>query len=152
MLNIYYGNLEEEYPDPPSYFDTTYDEDWFNQDLVKQMIKDIDKSEVISPYCIQSPILGQIAPYFISGGVKTLILMYNEPENIFTASGCGDNCVKWILKIAEEKDITITLQHMMDFGKEKFIPKVKILNNNQIVRNYMDMIDIGIELLSKAGY
>ena len=33
---------------------------------------------------------------------KTLLLIYNQPEKIFNASTCGDNCAKWILKIADK--------------------------------------------------
>lgn len=44
------------------------------------------------------------------------MLMLNEPDKIFNASTCGDNCAKWILEIGKRQDITINLRHMMDFG------------------------------------
>ena len=31
--------------------------------------------------------------------MKTLLLILNEPDKIFNASTCGDNCAKWILEI-----------------------------------------------------
>ena len=66
--------------------------------------------------------------------------MYNEPENIFNASTCGDNCAKWILHIAKEKDITINLRHLMIFDKTKdFDIEVEVLNNNQIVKNMKEL-------------
>ena len=37
-----------------------------------------------------------------SGGVKTLILMSQDSDHVFNASAYGDNCAKWIFKIAEE--------------------------------------------------
>lgn len=49
------------------------------------MIKDVDKSEVVSDECIISPVLGQIPPERLSGGVKTLLLILNEPDKIFNA-------------------------------------------------------------------
>lgn len=59
------------------------------------MIKDVDDSDVLSGECIKSPVLGQIPPECLSGGVKTLLLMLNEPDKIFNAFVCGDNCEKW---------------------------------------------------------
>lgn len=51
---------------------------WFDSELAKEMIRDIDDSEVLSGECINSPVLGQIPPERLSGGVKTLLLMLNE--------------------------------------------------------------------------
>ena len=64
----------------------------------KKMIKDVDDSDVLSGECIMSPVFGQIPPERLSGGVKTLLLILNEPDRIFNASTCGDNCAKWILE------------------------------------------------------
>ena len=43
------------------------------------MIKDVDKSDVIGPQVIDSPVLGGISPRELSGGVKTLIDIYKRP-------------------------------------------------------------------------
>ena len=53
------------------------------------MIKDIDKSDVISSRAINSPVLGSISTKELSGGVKTLILMmFDDSGKIFNASAC----------------------------------------------------------------
>lgn len=62
---------------------------------------------------------------------------------MFNASTCGDNCAKWILKLAEERDITINLRHIMDFGNEDFL--VHILNTNQIVHNMKELVPIAVK-------
>ena len=55
--------------------------------------------------------LGPISPKALSGGVKTLMLMaFDENDRVFNASVCGDNCAKWIMQIAENKDLTINLR------------------------------------------
>lgn len=64
--------------------------------------------------------MGMIPPVSLSGGVKTLILIANVPDKIFNASTCGNNCAKWILKLAAEREVTINLWHLMDFGKGGF--------------------------------
>ena len=61
-----------------------------------------------------SPVLGAISPEKLSGGVKALILMYAQNKPVW-ATACGDKCAKWIVKIAEKKDITIVLGHRMHF-------------------------------------
>lgn len=106
----------------------------------KEMILDVDKSIVLGNAVIDSPVLGKISPTALSGGVKTLILIKNEPDKIFNASTCGDNCAKWILKIAENRDVTINLRHLMNFGKGHF--EIRILNTNQIVHDRKELVSI----------
>lgn len=140
MLNIYFGDMEQAVFNTAVYFKNSYEDEWITEELSREMIKDVDKSEVLDSGVINSPVLGMIPPVNLSGGVKTLILMEHEPEKIFNASTCGDNCAKWILKIAENKDITINLRHIMDFGEGTF--QIKILNTNEIVHNMEELIPI----------
>ena len=102
------------------------------------MIKDIDKSDVVGPSLIESPVLGAISPLQLSGGVKTLLLIANDRKHIFNASTCGDNCAKWLLEIAKDRKVVINLRHLMDFGNEDF--KIKILNNGVIAKNMHDIV------------
>lgn len=102
------------------------------------MIRDIDRSEVIGPRVIDSPVLGGISARELSGGVKTLIAIYKMPEKIFNASACGDNCAKWTLRIGEKQDVTINLCHLMDFGDGAF--EVKVLNTEQVVHNMDELL------------
>lgn len=134
MLSIYLGQMEEAIYYPPAYFNNTYDDEWITDPLTVEMIKDVDKSEVIGPHLIESPVLGPISVKEISGGVKTLILMaFDDSGRIFNASACGNNCAKWILEIGKRKDLTINLRHIMNFGKGPF--EIKILNNGEIVHD-----------------
>ena len=134
MLSIYLGQMEEAIYYPPAYFNNTYDDEWITDPLTVEMIKDVDKSEVIGPHLIESPVLSPISVKEISGGVKTLILMaFDDSGRIFNASACGNNCAKWILEIGKRKDLTINLRHIMNFGKEPF--EIKILNNGEMVHD-----------------
>lgn len=141
MLRIYLGKMEEAIYYPPVYFDNRYEDEWITEDLSVEMIRDVDKSEVLGPHLIESPVLGPISVKEISGGVKTLILMaFDDSGNVFNASACGDNCAKWILKIGKEKDLTINLRHIMDFGDGEF--EIQILNTGEIVHNMLEFIRI----------
>ena len=68
-----------------------------------------------------------------------------DKDKIFNASTCGDNCAKWLLKIAESEDRTINLLHLMDFGPESF--SIHILNTNQIVHSMEELVSIAGEFV-----
>ena len=140
MLSVFYGDMPEAIYDPVVYFKNTYTDEWITDELSKEMIRDVDRSIVIGPRVIDSPVLGGISPRELSGGVKTLMNIYKVPEKIFNASACGDNCAKWILKIGEMQDVTINLRHLMDFGQETF--DIHILNTGQIVHNMKELVPI----------
>ncbi len=144
MLSIYLGNMEEAIYYPPVYFDNRYEDEWITDKLSIEMIKDVDKSEVISSHLIESSVLGPISVKELSGGVKTLILMaFDESDKIFNASACGDNCAKWILRIGETKNLTINLRHIMDFGDNKF--EIKIINTGEIIHDMIEFINVAGE-------
>ena len=147
MLNIFYVDYEgEDYIfDPDMFFNHRYDPAWFSEELVREMILDVDRSVVRGGYLIESPVLGPIPPERLSGGVKTLILVLFEPEKVFNASTCGDNCAKWLLRITEEEDRTVNLRHIMDFGAEPFA--IKILNSGITVHSMKELTEEAIEYL-----
>lgn len=140
MLKIIFGNCEDAIYNTSVYFKNTYQDEWITDELSVEMIKDVDKSDVIGPRLIESPVLGAISPKELSGGVKTLILINKGRNKIFNASTCGDNCAKWLLKIGETDDVIINLRHLMDFGNDEF--EIEIMNTHQIVRNMKELINI----------
>lgn len=147
MLTIIYGDTKDSIYNTNVYFKNTYDAEWIESDLAKKMIKDVDDSDVLGGECIQSPVLGQIPPERLSGGVKTLLLILNKPDKIFNASTCGDNCAKWILEIAKTQDITINLRHMMNFGIENRFD-IKVQNGGEIVHSMKELIPIANRYLN----
>ena len=144
MLTISFRPTNNTILDVDTYFNYNYEDVWLDDELVKQMILDIDKSKVISANCIESPILGQITPRLLSGGVKALILMYKEPQLELWATACGDNCADWILQIAEKQDITIVLEHIMQFKRDF---KGYCLTNKQAINSLDDYRKVAIELI-----
>lgn len=147
MLTVIFGNASNSIYNTSVYFKNTYEPEWLESRLAKEIIKDIDKSEVLSGECISSPVLGQIPPERLSGGTKTLLLMLNEPDKIFNASTCGDNCAKWILEIGKQKDITINLRHLMGFGKNTEF-ELKIKNGGETVHSMEELIPVASKYLN----
>lgn len=107
---IFFGIDDEKYSIAPDgdYRGYALDE-WLDDPLVKLMIEDIDKSKVLSQRCIQSPILGQISPDYLSGGVKTLIMLLKEPNYHVDLMVCGNNCTKWIKEVAKHQDLHLAI-------------------------------------------
>jgi hypothetical protein len=145
MLKIWYWDGIDYLEDAQSYFDNVFEDEWIEDSLVKQMIKDVDRSEVRSARVIESPVLGAITPRELSGGVKVLILVLKDDSFIYNASNCGDNCAKWILEIAKRKDLTVYLQHLLNF-EGKFT--IEIMNTGKIVHSPKEFVD---ELLFVEG-
>ena len=140
MLNIYFGKMPEAVFNTSVYFKNVYEDAWITDPVAREMILDVDKSTVLDGAVIDSPVMGKIAPVSLSGGVKTLILMKNDRSKIFNASTCGDNCAKWILRLAEKDDLTINLRHLMDFGEGTF--DIRVMNTGQIVHSMRELIPI----------
>lgn len=145
MLKIIYGDLDSNnfVYNPDSYFDTFFEDEWMQDSLVKEMILGVDKSTLESSYIINSPFLGPIPPQYLSGGVKTLILINQDSEHIFNASACGENCAEWLLKIAEKKDVVIGLNYLMKFP-EPF--KIHVLNVDKEVSTNSELMHEAVVL------
>ena len=106
---IYFGIDNDASIDPDADFFGGFLPEWLGDPLVKAMIQDIDNSEVKSPYCIQSPVLGQISPEHLSGGVKALILLLKLDDYYPDLTVCGENCAKWFKEIAKVKPLKLVL-------------------------------------------
>ena len=143
MLNVFFGNMPEAVYNTAVFFKNDYEDEWITDSLVKEMIRDVDHSEVIDNGVIDSPVLGKIPPLGLSGGVKTLILVLFEPGKVFNASTCGENCAKWLLRIAASEDRTVNLRHIMDFGDEPF--EIRIRNTGDVVHSMKELVDIAID-------
>ena len=138
MLKIQFGDMEEAIFNTDMYFNNAYEESGLTDDFAVKVIRAIDKSDVLGPYAIHSPILGVIPPEKLAGGTRTLLLMKNCPEMVFNASTCGDNCAPFILELGKDRDLTINLRHLMNFGKKPFT--AYILNDQAEVHTMLEMM------------
>lgn len=143
MLKIWYNGGTEYMGDAPAYFDNVYEDEWIEDEFVREMIADVDHSAVVSAHVIESPILGAITPKELSGGIKVLILMLKDDSFVYNMSNCGNNCAKWILKIAETKDLTVYLQHILRFEGEF---EIEIMNSGKIVHNPQEYVNALLEV------
>jgi hypothetical protein len=149
MLRVWFGDKENYIYNTSVFFKNRYQDEWITDDFARKVISDVDHSEVIDANSIVSPVLGNISPLQLSGGVKALILMKHFPGKVFNASNCGDNCAKWILSLGEKQDFTINLFHVMDFGNKPF--SIRVLNDKKlIVHNMQELLLAGATYLRGA--
>ncbi len=141
MLNIIFGDFKGNnyISNPDLYFDNTYEDKWLESVVAKEIVKDIDKSDLKGPNLVVSPVLGSIPVTRISGGAKTLIQIAFDDTHIFNASACGDNCAKWLLKLGKKQDIVVRLGHIMHFPEDSF--DIKIVNTGDVVHSPYELAD-----------
>lgn len=151
MLRVWFGDRDGAIYNTSMYFNNRYSGKWLLEDFSKKIIRDVDQSEVLDENTISSPVLGNIHPEDLSGGVKTVILMKHFPGIYFNGSNCGNNCAKWILELGREQDCKMTLFHSMDFGDGTF--DIRIMNNKRglIAHNMSDMLDASARYLHPHG-
>ena len=102
------------------------------------MLKDVDHSECTNYSNIVNPILGQIIPEKISGGVKALIVLY-KTDTVVDLVNCGENCQSWISKIASMKDIEVDMSGV-DLTFKNYGINGICLNDNSTIADYKDWI------------
>ncbi len=116
------------------------------------MIKSVDNSDMVDS-CVISPVLGQIPPEYLSGGVKGLIwLLKCSDEELETAVLdlflFGENCQKWLLEIGKLMDITLTC-NTYDLGFDGLDVNIKCLNDNSIISSPKEWV---LKMLTIATY
>lgn len=124
-------------------FDSNLEKGILLDPFVKEMILDIDKSEVIAPNLIESPILGAIPPMTLSGGVKALVVLYSKkwdlvlPTHLF-----GNNCAKWLLRMSDGMNIYLYTTSYLKLPEE--LVKGHIISLNDEVFDFTKDEDISI--------
>lgn len=134
MVKVMFGKqLPDTITNIDVYFNNTYEFDWFEDDTVKRMIKDIDDSEVVGN-CISSKYLGTTSVENLSGGVKALILMLKDDELEYPIDliCCGENCQYWLSYIFSVKDITVSMTGLHILFEDLSIRGIYLNDNSEI--------------------
>jgi hypothetical protein len=119
MVRVYFELDEKDIISTSKYFNNSYTDKWLDK-WASEVIREIDKSELISEGLVQSPVLGPITIREISSGAKALITMNCDDTVISNANSCGDNCAKYIAMLSKKKDFSIYLSYPMKFGDLTF--------------------------------
>ena len=104
-----------------SFFRRNKKPEWFEDDFVKEFLYEIDGSKVIAQEALLDYRGRGISTEMISTGCKSLCCIYYcYKDHIFNGSLMGDNCIPFLMRIAENHDVTIVLEHYMDFPEQYF--------------------------------
>lgn len=148
MLTIHYGPVEGELIAISSYFDEVFESEWIGSDISRRIIEVVDRSKVIRPRIIESPILGDITPRELSGGAKGLILMAHDDDMLgtyFYGGQFGDNTLPFILEISKTRDILLTQGHFFDFPKDMNVP-IHIANIGETICGHDEYMRVWIDM------
>jgi hypothetical protein len=127
------------------YFDHWHEDSWLLSDFAKRVVKEVDKSEIIGPHLIESQVLGPIPPATLSGGAKALLTIYNLHDKWkYSSLMLGDNCTKFLLEIAGDKDVTVVLEHPIRLPKD-MTDTVYFSSIDIYVDNYSDFMHTMIQ-------
>lgn len=141
MLNIIFGreNSPDFVLDTRIYFRRNKKPEWFEDSFVKKFLKEIDGSTVLFEEALKDYRGRGISTEMVSTGCKTLCdIYYHGSDTIFYGSGMGDNCIPFLMEIAAHNDITIVLEHYMDFPGEYFEKKLVRINGTVLTQDTYD--------------
>lgn len=137
MLKIIFGreNCKDFILDTRIWFRKNKKPEWFEDPFVREFLKEIDGSEVLFEEALKDYKGRGISTEMISTGCKTLCDIYYGGDTIFYGSAMGDNCIPFLMRIAEVKDVTIVLEHYMDFP-EHYFKEGKIMISDKVLGQY----------------
>ena len=136
------------------YFNNVYEDEWFDDEFAQKMLADVDDSEVVLPGIVKTP-FGYQTYDGISDEMKTLLLIYNLPDMIFSTHKCGDKCGKWMTEIAKKheqtdgKDITAVFYHCIHFEKPF---EIYIVNNDKVIDDNCYLAVHGSEYFDRGDF
>lgn len=117
MLKYTFYYPDDMIRDIDAYFDHNYDDKWFDDPFVREMVEGVDKTKVLSSTAAESPVFGIMPITKISGGVKALILMLKQDRPIWSPA-CGDNCTEYMIQIGDKRDYLIHVNHYLKFPRD----------------------------------
>ena len=144
MLKIGYGCPEDIYFYIDLEFDTLFTMEWLEDEMNQKILREVDHC-VFNGYRMQDLEDGYtFAIDDISTGSKALMSVNEMDEIEIWGTAFGDNCLDLLLEMAQEKDITIYLQHLPDFNKKNFHAFSLVLG-----REYQDYGEFLSECIAK---
>ena len=120
-LHILVGEKEDEMRQIDDYFDLQYEDEWFDNPLVQEIIDDICCLHSVENGILTIGIPFDrsekqiITPTDLPTSIKALISLMYFDLPFLRGSLMGNNCSKWLQRIAEDKEIYVTMNYVMHF-------------------------------------
>ena len=123
---------------PDDLFELYAKKEWFEDDFVKAIVFEIDGSTVINYASIEHPYFGIHNYKEISAGAKNIILAY-KTDLTLNGDYMGDNCLPMLMRICENKDLKMVVNHMFLFHDDTPV-RLTIVNTNQLCEGKNDFV------------
>lgn len=138
MLFIDYGRPEDCLDNSDLEFDGLFEYNWLDDPFTVKILREVDNAEWYKGMLRDLDRADRLFGISdISGGAKALMILYHiDDYDKVWGPLFGDNCASLLLDIAENKDITVFLGHIINFPAEKF----KAFSN-RLKREYIDISD-----------
>lgn len=143
MLRIHFGDVKNKAFGIEAYFRSQYHSSmlWGNDPFVQKILMEIDKCEHIIDDIFRHPVLGTRTLEQMSGGSKSLILMYMKPNDImYRGTNCGENCARLIEDIASVRDIEISLAYLMHLNPHNVTGGIYCINEERFLNDEDDFL------------
>lgn len=108
-----------------------FEDDWLVDDYTKQIVKELDNSEVLGNKAIQSPVLDIIPPDWLSATCKNIIMMSKGTDMTFTSSFLSNTASKYLQEISSKHDIHLYMNHMFKYTENQ--TAILVDDNNKAV-------------------
>lgn len=124
--------------------------EWFDNEYVRKVIREIDNAEVIRQESLIDRRGKGISPLELSSTTKCVLLMYFHPEYYYLNSMFGKNAWPYICDIVDSGS-TISMSIDADFHPESDLPRrIPMCVNGKMVSDYeTDYEDVFIEYKNK---
>lgn len=140
MLYAYFGKVDDSEASKrvitsiDGAFNRFVSSDWFRDGWAKEIIKVVDRSELIAWDTIISQFHGHTSVLDISGGSKTLIMMNARRDFIYNSKCIGDNCWDYLLQLSKYINIQVYISWTPQFlWKDDY--EMFSLNTGYIIRD-----------------
>ena len=135
------------------YFDMYYKSEWTEDSFMHEVAKYTDKATFYCTNAFLNERGNGISPMVLSPVCKTLCCIYYIPEYVFYCNYVHNEHIKFLMRAAKLNDITIVLEHYLDFTDEDIA--VGITVNGVQVRDkshYLSLMHDWICFRQNNGY
>lgn len=141
MLKIYFGNMKDAILSGDGYFDSIVDTKIIVTPIGREIIKSIDKGDVVSENNIIIPVYGGIPPERLSGGTKSLLSLASDNRIILDLACMGNNCFSSLSKVVElsKEDITVCSDSLRPLYNCGYKGNIFVINTKVVVSNQNDL-------------
>ena len=132
---------------PSSIFDYEYDKEWFEDPFFLPVLRDIEQLDVHPGSVVIDILSSDLRLIDISNGTKMLFMIKYIPDILPILAKLGDNCLPYLLDLAEEQEIYMCANIMFEIDRNGMEGHtIHITNTDRYVTSYEEMVQCNIDM------